>query len=325
MNSSASEAAFQSTCESVLSKIVRLNQSTVDEILSYDKPDSADIVLPDGRKFFWYLAIGSMMNPISLYLRDLTPVLSYPARCPNYKLVFRGMADVEYCPDSEFHGVVHLLSDEQMARLDKLEMGYNRIVVNVIDYQNNSHSVHVYQMKLNNTIYNLPSERYLDIIIKGGEHYRVQSEYLQQLKEQQDVIPRKQPSTFQSFADIPTDIFFTEEELAKHNGNDGSPSVWISINGKILEYTELLPNDHPDAEHKKLMFNYIKTHFAGREIAPQMAKNLYEPLYELPINGKDLCEQQKAQIEDEVYCRLIDQSTKNCWKPVGRLHNSIRN
>lgn len=57
----------------------------------------------------WYLAIGSvsncfsyglfsapsrfylqMMNPISLSLRSLTPVRSYPVRVPQWKLVFLG-------------------------------------------------------------------------------------------------------------------------------------------------------------------------------------------------------------------------------------------
>lgn len=46
------------------------------------------------------------------------------------------MADVEHCSGTQIHGVVHLLSEDQMTCLDKFEMGYNRIIVNSIDYQN---------------------------------------------------------------------------------------------------------------------------------------------------------------------------------------------
>ncbi len=37
------------------------------------------------------LAIGSMMNPVSLYLHDITPLISCPTRCSNYELVFRSL------------------------------------------------------------------------------------------------------------------------------------------------------------------------------------------------------------------------------------------
>lgn len=319
LNSTLSDVTFKSTCENVLPKVQRVDQSIIDNVLSYDKPDSAEIVLPDGTKFYWYLAIGSMMNPISLYLRDLIPLVSYPAICPDYQLIFRGMADIEHCPGTQFHGVVHLLSEDQMTRLDKLEMGYNRLAVNSIDYQNKSRLVSVYQMKFTNSPISLPNERYLDIMVKGGEYYKVQSEYLEQLKEQQDIIPRKQPNTFQSFVDVPTDVFFNEEELAKHNGSDPSLPIWICINGKVLEYNSTLADDHPYAERQKQMLSFLKTHLAGREVVPLIAKNLYEPMYELPTDGSNLCEQQRAQIEDELYGRVITEWTKNNWKAIGRL------
>jgi hypothetical protein len=46
-------------------------------------------------------------------------------------------------------------------------------------------------MKADNLSTNLPSERYLDIIIKGCEYYKVQSEYINKLNDEQAVIPRK--------------------------------------------------------------------------------------------------------------------------------------
>jgi hypothetical protein len=319
LNSSLSDAAFKLSCENILSKIVRPDQSTIDLILSYDDPEKPEIILPDGRKFSWYFAIGSMINPISLYLRDLTPLISYPAKCPNHQLIFRGMADIEACPESEFHGVVHLLSDEQMTRLDAMEMTYRRIVVNSINYQGQSHLVFIYKMNMENLPTNLPSERYLDIIVKGCEYFKVQPEYITRLKEKQAVIPRKQPHTFQSFTDVPEDVFYSVEELARHNGSDPSLPLWISINGKILEYIDLPYDNHSDADARKLSLGFIKSRFAGREVTQMTSKALYEPLYQVPLNGENLCDQHRAQIEDDLYCRIENDQNKKKWKPIGRL------
>ncbi|CAF4816255.1 unnamed protein product, partial [Rotaria sp. Silwood2] len=151
LNSSVSDASFAVSCENVFSKLIRPDQSTIDGILKYDTCDKADIVLPDRQKFVWYFAMGSMMNPISLFLRDILPLMSYPAKCLNYKIVFRpsmGMADIEPCSEGEIHGVVHLLSDEQMRRLDAIEAIYHRIVVNSINYQEQTHLVYIYKMNI---------------------------------------------------------------------------------------------------------------------------------------------------------------------------------
>jgi hypothetical protein len=331
LNPSLSDANFKLSCESVLSKLVRPDQSTIDLILSHDNPENAEIILPDGRKFVWYFAIGSMINPISLYLRDLTPLISYPARCSNHKRVFRGpggMADIEACPEADFHGIVHLLSDEQMALLDGMELGYNRIVVNSINYQDQSHLVYVYKMKTDTVSTNLPSERYLDIIIKGCEYYKVQPEYINRLKDEQAVIPRKQPHMFQSFTDIPSDALYSVEELAQHNGSDPSVPLWISINGKILEYSGLPAVDHPDYEFQKRTSSMFKSRLGGREATHVMAKALYDPLYNLPLNENDLCEQHRAQIEHDWYNRMSYDQNKSYWKPIGRLrvsNNSLEN
>lgn len=320
-----SDTIFKSTCESVFSKLVPHDQSTIDLILTYDKPQHPTITLPDGRKFLWYLAIGSMMNPVLLYLRELTPITSYPTRCSDYKLVFRGMAgmaDTEACAGSKFHGIVHLLSQEQMARLVALELTYQRIVVNSINYQKQSQLVYVYQMSMINGPSNPPSERYLDVIVKGGEHFKVHQGYLDQLREQQDVIPRRQPHLFQSFGDVPTDVFYSEEELAKHNGSDPSLPMWISVNGKVLEYDGLSSEDDPNYEAQKRTFTFVKSRFAGREVVPLMARYLYEPMYNLVSSDNDICEQQRAEIEDDVYGKLCSDSNKKNWKLIGRLRLS---
>jgi hypothetical protein len=123
-----------------------------------------------------------MANPITLYLCNLIPPMSYPATCLDHNVVFRatgGMADIEACPGEKFDRVILLLINEQMIRLDEIELFYHRIKVNCIDYQNQSHVVYAYQMNNNiNQPISLLHERYLDIIIKVYEYYKVRPEYI---------------------------------------------------------------------------------------------------------------------------------------------------
>jgi hypothetical protein len=323
LNSSSSDANFKLSCASVLEKLVPHDQPSIDSILAHNDPQQPQIVLPDGQQFTWYLAIGSMNNPISMHLRDLCPIISYPVVCPNHQIIFRGtggMADIEPCPGAEFHGVVHLLSDGQMASLDKMESMYRRIVVDVLDYQDQSHLVYAYKMDLVNQPIGLPSERYLDIIVKGCEYYNVRPEYINRLKHEQAVIPRKQPHAFESFTDIPPDVFYSVDELARHNGSDLTLPLWVCVNGKILEYSGLPATDHLDYEQQRRFYSFFQPLYGGREVDHGMAKGLYEPLYKLPLTEEDLSDEHRAMIED-TYFNMISKSPqhKGYWKPIGRI------
>ena len=69
---------------------------------------------------FWYFAIGSMMNPISIGNRIET-IESKPAELLDYKLYFFGnLGMAEAIPEEgmSFHGVAHRVTPDQMARLD---------------------------------------------------------------------------------------------------------------------------------------------------------------------------------------------------------------
>ena len=216
LNSTLSDANFKLSCETVLSKLVPKEQSVVDAILACNQVDQPEIYLPDGQKFIWYLAIGSMMNPISLYLRDLTPIVSYPATCLDHEVVFRGnagMADIEPSSQAQFDGVVHLLTEEHMHSLDQLESMYRRIPVTCRNYQGQSQVVYAYKMITTNQPLHPPQERYLDIIVKGCEYYKVRPEYIKKLREEQPVVPRRSPESFQSFTDVPTDVYVSQKNF----------------------------------------------------------------------------------------------------------------
>ena len=323
LNSSLSDANFKASCATVLDKLVRLDQPSIDSILAHDNPQQPQIVHPDGRKFIWYLAIGSMINPISLYLRDLTPIISYPVVCPDYQLAFKGpngMGDIEPCADGAFHGVVHLLPDEQMTLLDKLESLYQRIVVTAVDYQDKSRMVYAYKMDSNNLAANHPTERYLDIIVKGCEYYNVRQEYINRLKQEQTVVPRKLPNTFQGFDQVPDNVFYSKEEIALRNGSSSTLPLWVCINGKVLEYGGLPPAEHPDYEQQRRFYSFFQPLFGGRVVDYGMAKALYEPLYKLPLSEEDLSDEHRAMLEDTFVSMVVKSApNKEQWKPIGRL------
>lgn len=322
LDSSLSDENFKLSCEIVNSKLVPVEQSVLDEIFRFKKSDQPEIITDDGKKYFWYLAIGSMINPISLFLRDLRPLVSYAATAQDYKLVFRslgGMADIESSAGDTFDGVVHLMTETHMLELDKIEMSYRRVPVKCIDYQNKSQVAYAYQMQSGNLPLGIPSERYLDIIVKGCEYHKVRQEYIDKLRNNQPVAPRRKLHELRSFPNCPDDTYFTKEELAKHNGKDLSVPIWLAINGKILEHTGLPEKGEANYEGQKRFVDFACERLAGRDGTSGMAKALYDPLYKLPLNDDDISEEHRAQIEDSYYGMLYSSEHQNYWKVIGRL------
>ena len=152
--------------------------------ISETSQHEASYICPDTQaEFSWYFAIGSMINPTSLSLRKLEPLESYPGILRGWRLVFRGdcgMASIlpiesqlpslnnHSIPRDDFHGVLHRLTKDQMAKLDVIENSYERLEVYVECYDGRLQKATVYKMaesKLDPSKPDaLPSERYLDII-----------------------------------------------------------------------------------------------------------------------------------------------------------------
>ncbi|UJR30655.1 hypothetical protein I4U23_018179 [Adineta vaga] len=327
LNPHSSDSTFKKSCETVLQQTKLPETCILSKIFAYDNPEQPYI---DDHEhvYIWYLAIGSMINPISLHLRDITPLISYPAVCPNHRLVFRdrsGMADIDFSPGDEFDGVVHLVPIEQMDCLDQVEHMYTKIIVPIIDYQQRSHLVYVYKMNPNGheeRPVGIPSERYLDIIVKGCEYFGVRSSYINHLKNKQIVIPRKSPNTYQTIDDIPDNVYFTSADLAKHDGKDPTIPLWISVNGKVLEYTGLPPADHSDYENQKRFYDFVLSYFGGREVVYAISRAWYEPMFKLPLNDDDICDDHRALAEDMCVSWGLNcggDTSASYWKPIGRI------
>ena len=72
-----------------------------------------------------YFAYGSNLHPGRMASR--CPAAKYlgPARLPNYRLVERHNADIDYAVGSTVHGALYAITPEDLARLDSFE-GYNK-------------------------------------------------------------------------------------------------------------------------------------------------------------------------------------------------------
>ena len=69
------------------------------------------------------------MNPQSLRNRGIHPISSSPAEIFGFDIKFSGtlgFADAVPSEGASFHGVLHLVDSETMARLDALEIAYKR-------------------------------------------------------------------------------------------------------------------------------------------------------------------------------------------------------
>ena len=140
--------------------------------------------------YHWYFAIGSMCNPTSLKLRGITPVESYPAILRGWRIVFdgvAGMANVMQDENASFHGVLHRITHDEMIVLDKIEGSYDRLPVNVELYDGRIQRATVYKMDENRLDRSkpsgLPSERYIDIITQGLQHFNADPQYIAWLKQ----------------------------------------------------------------------------------------------------------------------------------------------
>src|SRR4051794_38814319 len=84
--------------------------------------------------------------------------------------------------------------------------------------------------------HNPPSERYLDIIIRGCQHFNVKQSWIDWLKAH-PFVPRKQPNEYKKLPE-PTDstAIFTTDDLKTRDGKDGR-ELWIAVNRKVCKWT----------------------------------------------------------------------------------------
>lgn len=125
-----------------------------------------------------------------------------------------------------------------MEILDKIEVGYdrNKAVARLYDGKEQECTVYTMANKMKKTWSEdkPPTERYLDIIWMGCEHFGVKPEYIQWLKDHEKQ-PRTKPEDFKAYT-LPEDCpHYTREQIEENNGLNGKP-LWGTINGKVREW-----------------------------------------------------------------------------------------
>lgn len=265
----------------------------------------------------WYFAIGSMCNPVSMELRNLTPLRSYPALLLDWKINFEnclGVADIAPLDTSiEFHGVLHLLSEEDFAKLDKVEACYFRQPVSAKLYDGSIIGAFAYRSKEGEITLGtskLPSERYIDIIAAGCEHYKVDSKYVSYLRSHAR-IPRKRVEEFSAITNIP-DKKISAAELQEMDGSDPAKGVALSIDFVVLKGARTAPTERLQVMERFLTSNSVW----GTDVTLFFARILYDPQYPFPSTLADLSQSQKASIVDTF---LSSQDILEWMEPIGRL------
>ncbi|KAK3260279.1 hypothetical protein CYMTET_30753 [Cymbomonas tetramitiformis] len=241
----------------------------------------------------WYFAIGSMCNQTSITARDVHPIESKPAELLEYKIVFQGpngMAGIEHSPGERgYHGVVHLLSTEDMLKLDKIEIGYDRVEAKARLYDDSELTVTVYKYSTTKTSAfhgddNPPSQRYIEIIVEGCTKAKVSEGYIQWLKTIERE-PRTSPENFRKLPDPPTSETMTKCVFDTCDGEDGRPFCSV-LNGKVVEYKA----DSP-------MMQAFKN-FPRGDIAFFIARNIYDPKYGMPATPDDMTPEHRESAEN---------------------------
>ena len=241
----------------------------------------------------YYFAIASMMNNVSLNARGLFSLESKPAELQDHDIIFYGplgMAGAVPAPGKSFHGVLHKLTADDMAKLDKIEMSvarrpgkarlYDGALVDCSVYCDDPEKKKATQQAGKDQP---PEERYVDIMVEGAAAHAVAEEYIAKLRAM-PTRPRPNPADFIAFQPpaegVPAWSF--AEAMSKGDGADGKPHYFV-VNGKVVE---LLDTASPLAK------------FLVGDITLQSAKMKYDPKYGMPESFEAMSDEHRAYIED---------------------------
>lgn len=265
----------------------------------------------------WYFAIGSMTHPMSCKGRNIVPQESKPALLLEYRLHFfgpTGIAEALPAPGHSFHGVAHLVDKETMDRLDTFEIGYTRVTGTAKAYDGTEISVQCYSRPLEEKrgpeIDKNPTERYIDIIASGCEHFGVEQEHIKFLKSMERQA-RPKPHRFQKLGEISDDLpsmTRADIEAATKNGD----RIMVTVNGKVFEVI---------CDKDTKMWNvYAAGPFRSLgtfEAEVALSQALFDPLYGICLSLEDVSREHSAYIED-MQARWPLPNNERPWKLLAK-------
>eukprot|EP01104_Vermistella_antarctica_P006786 TRINITY_DN17491_c0_g1_i1.p1 TRINITY_DN17491_c0_g1~~TRINITY_DN17491_c0_g1_i1.p1 ORF type:complete len:297 (+),score=59.46 TRINITY_DN17491_c0_g1_i1:69-893(+) len=193
----------------------------------------------------WKFGYGSNISKNNLETKKQLTILNYDiAVLKGYKLVFTSaieyvepaFATIEKGTEAdEVHGSIFEIPNEQAVKLNQQEAVYNVETKEMKTYGGNTVNVEVYMPRSSGRKYAPPSQRYLRLLIGGGEEAGLKPSYVEKLR----AIPHYVPSaeTLARRDELPaleTLKVYTADELKPMNGKEGRPT-WTSIMGYIVQ------------------------------------------------------------------------------------------
>jgi 2-hydroxychromene-2-carboxylate isomerase len=139
-----------------------------------------------GAETLWYFAYGSNMSPGTFVeRRRMQPLATRWGWLDGYRLCFdlpigpgeRGCASVTAAPGSRVAGVLYQLGHADADRLDRTELGYRRIAVDVAADGGERITAFTYQSAVSRTG-RRPSRRYLGLLLDGARTNGLPSDYV---------------------------------------------------------------------------------------------------------------------------------------------------
>lgn len=267
---------------------------------------------------FNYFAIGSMINPISINLRGIKPLASVPAELLNHRIgFFTAMGIAETIPDegSSLHGVMHTLSPDDMKLLDEIEQGLHaRILAVARLYDGSEVQVTLYGRNSDHRdceTNNPPSERYIEIMIAGCQHYGVDPKYVEFLRNVKQT-PRPSPESYISFGTPDNqENFMALDEVLANDGSDGK-TLYFTINRKVVAAMEDL--DSKFFHEMKGMFQ--KMGQIGDILISRIA---FDPKFGIPERHTDFTPEHSAYCEN-AFCEYMKmKGVLQHFKPIAWL------
>lgn len=214
---------------------------------------------------YFYFGFGSNINMTSLAAKGVIPLSSRSAALYGWKLLFNvehffqiegGVGNIEYTgnKNDKVLGMLHECPDDSLEYLDATEAyghGYDRITVDVhiTDHSDNQEQIipaYVYvglPSFINNSC--LPSRRYLNIIVEGATKAGLDSDYVEQLKQQPIHQPKDHPIFVPPEGHYPT---FNAHSLSQH-------PLYTALYGAVFD----MRNARPHHE-------FLKHFFGGQDM-----------------------------------------------------------
>jgi len=253
----------------------------------------------------FYVGIGSMMNPVSMRLRGLRPLQSWPVRCVGVTRRFwgkYGMAEIFFDPGAEFHGVLHQMTAEDMAALDRMERGYIRREVDCRRYDGSRVVGTAYQFDREKLMVNEarpPSQRYLDLMVEGMLHFGCDAEAIAKVRATPNPSPRTQPADYRRLASPPDAGSFTWDEVVASDGLEGR-ALRVVFNGRVMRFVEPGGVDPAvvEARRQRELAN------AGRDVTHSGGRFRYDPLFP-PASGVEAMSDAHRAFAEHTYASFV--------------------